>query len=67
MEKLLAEEICLVLAEGVYNNFSRTVYARITSGVRVGFGHKSFHWFGIRSCLATSHKQILKMPFSMTS
>ena len=23
--------------------------------------------FGIRSCLATSHKQILKTPFNMTS
>ena len=31
------------------------------------FGHKSFYRFGIRSCLATSHKQILKTPFSMTS
>ena len=27
----------------------------------------SFYSFGIRSCLATSHKQILKTPFSMTS
>ena len=30
-------------------------------------GHKSFYRFGIRSCLATSHKQILKTPFNMTS
>ena len=27
----------------------------------------SFYRFGIRSCLATSHKQILKTPFSLTS
>ena len=27
----------------------------------------SFYRFGIRSCLATSHKQILKTPLSMTS
>ena len=31
------------------------------------FGHKSFYRFGTRSCLATSHKQILKTPFNMTS
>ena len=31
------------------------------------FGHKSFYRFGIRSCLAISHKQILETPFSMTS
>ena len=41
--------------------------ARITRGVWFRFGHKSFYQFGIRSCLATSHKQILKMPFSITS
>ena len=27
----------------------------------------SFYRFGIRRCLATSHKQILKTPFNMTS
>ena len=31
------------------------------------FGHKSSYRFGIRSCLGTSHKQILKTPFNMTS
>ena len=30
-------------------------------------GHKSLYRFGIRSCLATSHKQIPKTPFNMTS
>ena len=30
-------------------------------------GHKSLYRFGIRSCLATSHKQIPKTPFDMTS
>ena len=29
------------------------------------FRHKSFYRFGIASCLATSHKQILKTPCSM--
>ena len=31
------------------------------------FGRKSFYRFGIRSCLTTSHKQILETPFSLTS
>ena len=31
------------------------------------FRHKSFYRCGIASCLATSHKQILKTPCSMTS
>ena len=35
-------------------------YARIASELRFRFGHKSFYRFGIRSCLATSHKQIIK-------
>ena len=40
----------------------------MASRVRFRFGHKSFFLrFGIRSCLATSHKHILKMPFNMTS
>ena len=30
--------------------------------MRFRFGHKSFYRFGIRSCLATSHKQLLKTP-----
>ena len=37
----------------------------MTSRVRFPFGHKAFFLrFGIRSCLAISHKQILKMPFN---
>ena len=35
----------------------RAVHARIASTVRFRFGHKSFYRFGIRSCLATSHKK----------
>ena len=52
-----------ILAERVYN----FVHARIASSERFRFDLKSFYWFGIRSCLATSHKQILKTPFSITS
>ena len=51
-------------AKRVYNFVART---RITSKLWFRFGHKSFYRFGICSCLATSHKQILKMPFNMTS
>ena len=42
----------------------RAYHARIASELRFRFGHKSFYRFGIRSCLATSHKQILKTPYS---
>ena len=41
--------------------------AEIASGVRFCFVHKFFYRFGIRSCLARSHKQMLKTQFSMTS
>ena len=34
--------------------------AEIASGVRFCFVHKFFHRFGIRSCLAKSHKQMLR-------
>ena len=40
----------------------RVDYARIASELRFRFGHKSFCRFGIRSCLATSHTQIIKTP-----
>ena len=44
---------------------------RITRGSQANcdfcFGHESFYRFGIGSCLATSHKQILKTPFNTTS
>ena len=59
-----------ILAERVYNfatHAKRVDHARITSELRFRFGHKSFYRFGICSCLATSHKQILKTPFNMTS
>ena len=46
---------------------SRAYHARIASELRFCFGHKSFYLFGIPSCLATSHKQMLKTPFNMTS
>ena len=50
----------VILAERVYNVVAR--------GSQTGqFRHKSFYRFGIASCLATSHKQILKTPCSMTS
>ena len=55
-----SEFIILPRAQGSY-------HARIASKLRFGFGYKSFYRFGIRSCLATSHKQILKTPFNMTS
>ena len=45
----------------------RAYHARIASELRFRFGHKSFYGFGIRSFLATSHKQILKTSFNMTS
>ena len=58
-----------ILAERVYNFVARA--ARVSredrTKLRFRFGHKSFYRFGIRSCLATSHKQILKTPFNMTS
>ena len=59
----------IILAERVYNFVARqrADHARIASELRFRFGHKSFYRFGIRSCLATSHKQILKTPFNMTS
>ena len=41
--------------------------AEIASGVRFCFVQKFFYRFGIRSCLAKSHKQMLKTQFSMTS
>ena len=52
--------------------FSRSEFkilwrAEIASGVRFCFVHKFFYRFGIRSCLAKSHKRILKTQFSMTS
>ena len=44
------------------------VHARIAlAGVRFRSGHKSFCRFDIRSCLATSHEEIIKTPLSMTS
>ena len=42
----------------------RAYRARIASELRFRFGHKSLYRLGIRSCLATSHKQILKTPYS---
>ena len=57
-------------SRGEFINLSRAqraYHARIASELRFRFGHKSFYRFGIRSCLATSHKQILKTPFNMTS
>ena len=70
-----------VLYEGYYKGlFSRSEFiilsharsARITRGSQADCDFAlviilSFYRFGIRSCLATSHKQILKKPFSMTS
>ena len=44
----------------------RADHARIARQLRFRFGHKSFYRFGIRSCLATSHKQILKTQLNMT-
>ena len=38
----------------------RTYRARIASGVRFRLGHKFFYRFGIRSCLATNHKETLE-------
>ena len=43
-----------------------TDHARIARQLRFRFGHKSFYRFGIHSCLATSHKQMLKTPLNMT-
>ena len=51
----------------ILSRAQRADYARIASELRFRIGHKSFYRFGIRSCLATSHKQILKTPFNMTS
>ena len=64
------QNLTLILAERVYKfvaRTQRTYHARIASELWFRFGHKSFYRFGIRSCLATSHKQILKVPFNMTS
>ena len=52
--------------------FCRACSARITRGLQADCDfalviNLSFYRFGIRSCLATSHKQVLKTPFSMTS
>ena len=44
----------------------RADHARIARQLRFRFGRKSFYRFGIRSCLATSHKQILKTQLNMT-
>ena len=54
----------IILAERVLilSLAARAVHARIASGVRFRLAHKSFYRFGILSCLATSHKQILKTP-----
>ena len=50
----------------ILSRAQRADHARIVSELRVG--HKSFYRFGIRSCLATSHKQDnLKDAFNMTS
>ena len=53
-------------AKRVYNFVARAEHARIVSELRFRFGHASFYRFSIRSCLATSHKQILTTPFNMT-
>ena len=45
----------------------RADYARIPSELRFRFGHKSFYRFGIHSCLATSHKQIINKDAKCTS
>ena len=47
-------------AKQVYNFVTREVASRVISRVSFRFGHKSFYWFGICSCLATNHKQTLK-------
>ena len=61
------QNLTLILVERVYKFVActqRTYHARIASELWFRFGHKSFYRFGIRSCLATSHKQILKTPYS---
>ena len=49
--------------------FSRSEFIMLSreDRKRGQFRHKSFYRSGIASCLATSHKQILKTPCSMTS
>ena len=48
----------------ILSRAQRADHARIARELRF---HKSLYRFGIRSCLAMSHKQILKTPLNMTS
>ena len=50
----------------ILSRAQRADHARIARQLRFRFGRKSFYRFGIRSCLATSHKQILKTQLNMT-
>ena len=69
MKKRLQVLYYFILGERVYNFVARAalVSREDRTKLRFRFGHQSFYRFGIRSCLATSHKQILKTPFNMTS
>ena len=62
---IILEERAEVLprAKRVYNFVAREDRKRSA----ISFGHKFFYRFRIRSCLATSHKQIFRTPFSMMS
>ena len=67
---MLSLALRIIPAKRVYNFVARS--ARITRGSQADCDfalvmNLSFYRFSIRSCLATSHKQILNTPFSMAS